>query len=123
MINVLVKLSDYTIREYYKKLFGERTELVFVYYDKEKKDLIYRINYFINSTTDTSSIRQSLGQAVLTKYGMSLRKDPMNLILVPMFSLVKGLGLKNYIKFIKDWRGQSKVGEDIVVNYIVVGDR
>jgi len=65
------------------------------------------------------AIRASCGQHVLMRYGLPQENDPpfvLKLFITPSF--IKTFGIMNSIKFCKEWVGDSRVGDVVVVKYI-----
>lgn len=66
-------------------------------------------------------IRGKCGQQILTTYGPTpIGQQIPILSLLPTFGLLKAIGIKKFIKFIKAWPGESKVDNLSVVAYIVL---
>jgi len=62
-------------------------------------------------------IRKSVGQSILTVFGLPTDEKIPMVFLLPFPSLFFTLGFKKAYQFIKEWKGDSSVGEIIVVEY------
>jgi hypothetical protein len=66
-------------------------------------------------------IRKRLGEHILLVKGLPhLDSSPHQAVLIPSISMMQTLGFKNYMKFINEWKGNSKVGEKEVIRYSVL---
>lgn len=66
-------------------------------------------------------IRKVCGENKLLEYGIPQPDEIIpQLVLVPTFSMLKVLGLKKFIRFLRDWTGDSKVGDLTVIKYSVL---
>ena len=64
-----------------------------------------------------SAARRYVGQNALTLYGLPDGGPVPNIVLYIAPSAITTIGLFNCIKFMRDWRGESKVGDIVVVTY------
>lgn len=66
-------------------------------------------------------VRKNLGEHVLLVRGLpGPEKEAHQVVLIPFPSMVKTLGLKKYMQFLKDWRGNSMVGSIEAIKYSVL---
>lgn len=68
------------------------------------------------------SLRSLCGQHALLRYGIPKPQEhPPIIVLLPMPSVISTLGPVEFMRFLKEWPGESKVGSLTVVEYIVMG--
>jgi len=90
-----------------------------------RNDLFYMIAdqvAYLNYNENTCKIlRTKCGEYMLTRYGLPQTEEEIpQVILVLTLSAIRKLGLDATIKFLTNWHGDSKVGEQIVVKYSVM---
>jgi hypothetical protein len=115
-------------KTYTRDKYNITGDICFVYSDDGKR------LFFMTDTTqgvcmpsDKAGIyiRKLCGANKLNEYGPPMPEQIVpQLVLVPTLSMLKVLGVKNFIKFIKDWEGDSKIGkgpkEIVVLKYSVM---
>jgi len=72
-----------------------------------------------NGVAIGKQIRALCGQHILMRFGLPLKEEKIPvLILIPdIISLVRYLGKLHTYQLLFNWRGESKVGEAVVVRY------
>jgi hypothetical protein len=114
--------------EYIQYKYGKKSDICVV--AVKNGDIAYStsaINGFEDSKLDGKklclNIRSKCGQQMLNTYGLTPPgKDIPVLALFPTLSLLREIGIKNFIVFIVNWYGESKVGQVTVIKYIVLKD-
>lgn len=80
--------------------------------------------FFVTAALDDdvcTVIRKRLGEHILLVKGLPhLDGSPYQAVLIPSLSTMRTFGFKNYIKFINEWKGNSKVGEKEVIRYSIL---
>ena len=71
------------------------------------------------SVSEAKRIRAQVGQNILMRWGIPQGEEDVPYVrLVILPSAVKLLGFKDALNFVRDWRGDSRVGELVVIRYI-----
>jgi hypothetical protein len=111
--------------QYTKDRYGLRTFLCTVGSDSGMLEVTFDQSSSIPTyvqVSDHTRIRQLAGQYALLRYGIPkpLEHPPL-VVLLPMPSAIYALGPAEFVKFLKEWPGESKVGALTVVEYVIMG--
>ena len=111
-------------KQYVRDKYNITGDICFVY-SHNNEDLFYMTDTTQGickpSADSCRYIRQVCGANKLNEYGIPLPEQiTPQLVLVPTFSMIKVLGIKRFFKFCKDWKGDSSVGDIVVLKYSVM---
>lgn len=66
-------------------------------------------------------MRKRIANNIILNRGLPDEKSgPYRVVLIPLPSFIKTLGLDDYLKFMKEWKGNSKIGSVEVIRYSVL---
>lgn len=117
-----------TYRNFYKQYVRDRYDVtgdVCLVYSHDGEGLFYLTDTHqgVIAISDQACkyIRKVCGENKLVEYGIPQPdKITPQLVLVPTLSMLKVLGLRRFIQFLRDWKGDSKVGDITVIKYSVL---
>ena len=124
LTNTRVKTAR-LLDKYMKYKYGKKTDVCVVSVSGE--EIVFSTTA-INGIEDPkmdgkalcSMIRHKCGQQMLNTFGLSPPGHTMPiLLLLPTPALLKQLGPIEFYRFIKAWPGESKVGDAVVIKYIL----
>lgn len=133
-LKVFVKMFLYNGRtqiarklyEYMQYRFGKKADVCVVAADNDGNVIFSTsaINGIEDSKIDGEKlcklIRVKCGQQLLNTYGLTPPgKEMPVLAILPTPSLLRAIGFANFVKLIRAWPGESKVGDAVVVKYIL----
>jgi len=110
-------------KSYIRDKYNVTGDICFIY-GIDKKELYYMTDTTqgICMVSDKAGtyIRKVCGANKLNEYGVP-QQDQLTpqLVLVPTWSMFRTLGFKKFFRFLKDWKGNSQVGDIIVIKYSV----
>lgn len=125
LINILLrKLHDAIVKiieAYVLEKYGSRTKVCFLY--SEKNTCMFKMDQAQGQATGNRNIvRYSCGQNMLMTFGLpKTDKDIPVVYLVVFPSAIRVMGIRETLKLIKDWPGQSYVATIEVVRYKLFG--
>jgi len=119
----LLAIADTFLRDYVIKKYGPKTILCTV----TGKDNRICADLGLGESTKWEisadvcyPIRKQCGEYIMLRYGPPRPdSDPPVVVLFPTLSLLMTLGFTKFIKFIRDWPGDSKAGDVSVVKYTI----
>jgi hypothetical protein len=111
-------------REYTRETYNVTGDVCLIYsHDGESLFYMTDTHQGVCAASDEACIhiRKICGENKLMEYGLP-QPDQItpHLVLAPTLSMLKVLGLKRFIKFLKDWNGVSSVGDIVVMKYSVI---
>jgi hypothetical protein len=117
----LYNIIETVTREYIKKQYGWKAKICSLKLEEDR--IVYDIDgaYAVTelSLEAIRKMRSVCGQTILTKYGLPMKQEePHTLALLMSPSLIKRLGIMGCIKLYNDWKGDSKVGDLVVIKYV-----
>ncbi len=132
MLQTLFRLSRVKIlntyrdlcRSYVRDRYNVTGDVCFVYsHDGENLFYMTDTTQGVCAPSDDSCryIRKLCAENKLTEYGLP-QPDQITpqLVLAPTLSMLKLLGPKRFFQFLRDWRGDSSVGDIVVMKYSVM---
>ena len=124
LINIRSKIAK-LLFQYMQYKYGKKADVCVV---SAKNGKVLYSTSVINGIEDSTIcgtklnaiIRSKCGQQMLNTYGLTPPgKEIPVLALMPTPALLKTIGVSNFIDFINDWPGESKIGEATVIKYIL----
>jgi len=73
-----------------------------------------------NDNKSNIIMRTRIASNIMLNRGFPKEEGPHQVVLIPLPSFIKSIGVKKFNKFLKDWRGSSKVNEVEVIRYSVL---
>ena len=110
-------------KSYIRDRYGITGDICFIY-SHDKKGLFYMTDTTrgVSPPSDKACayIRKICGENKLLEYGIPHPdQQTPQLVLVPTLSMIRVLGIRDFYKFMKDWKGDSRVGKITVIKYSV----
>ena len=111
-------------RDYTRDKYGITGDVCFIY-SHDGEDLFYMTDTTqgVCKVSDKACkyIRQLIGSNKLNEYGPPLPDQIIpQVVLVPSLSMLKVMGPKKFIQFLKEWKGSSHLGDIEVIRYSVM---
>jgi hypothetical protein len=111
-------------KSYIRHKYGVKADICFIY-SHNYKELFYMTDTHQGTCAVSYNackyIRKECGENKLMQYGIPESEDKTPyLVLIPTLSMLQAMGPLKFGTFLKDWPGDSKVGETIVMKYSIM---
>jgi hypothetical protein len=121
IVESLYEFLKETTKKYLQRQYGHKVDICLL--DIDKDNCVYTTSKTFGAVPATlesmNKIRNLCGQNILSVYGLPLdNENPYVLKLFIKPSIIKKIGILKSIELCKNWVGDSKVGDIVVVKYV-----